>query len=247
MNEFAHLPERAVRCTQVRGEIDGSTTKTPCARCTRDASRVRTSPSVCLLFAFRPLTWQKREDTIFSFSRRYSLHAPLCVPALAISRRRFRGRISPVLVTASGEKEDDQTKKKRERETRIRRAFRFSTAFDVTEKYVGKRLLVATRFFIGRAKKSPFSPFSSLSSSISWKFNVDQSDQRTISGGFYCACLKSQFRGFNAWRFKERRISDLRSSLFQILCISLHNRLMAWIKIEIIRDIVISIRYGKNF
>lgn len=27
------------------------------------------NPSVCPLFAFRPLTWQKREDRIFSFSR----------------------------------------------------------------------------------------------------------------------------------------------------------------------------------
>lgn len=57
--------------------------------------------------AFRPLTWQKR-----AWHDRYDLlplvrcrlHAASLCPAFAISRWRFRGRISPILVTAAGEK-----------------------------------------------------------------------------------------------------------------------------------------------
>lgn len=128
----------------------------------------------CSFFAFRPLTWQKQEDTIFSFSCR--LHAASLCPAFAILRRRFWSRISSRYCCRR------ETAKKK----RIKHAFRFSAWLKSTS--------VKGESFLIKGYRGPFS--SSLSLAVCEKPLHPPSpfgDQKTISIGFYCICLKSWF------------------------------------------------------
>jgi len=121
--------QSAIPIYSARGEIDDLTARTPCAWCIRSAFRVTTSLSSVRSLRFG--RWHDRNEKIRSSPSRCRLHAASLCSAFAISRRRFRGRISPVLVTAAG-------KKRR----RIKRAIRFSTTFGFRRDWniVGQRL-----------------------------------------------------------------------------------------------------------
>lgn len=132
-----------------RGEIDDwlNSENAVCMMHSQCISLSRPVSVDCSFFAFRPLTWQKREDTIFSFSSGGGLHAASLCPAFAISRWRFWSRIS--------------SRYRRRRETaekkRIKRAFRFPTAFGFRRdwKVMSVKGYIAASPFWQRATRRP--------------------------------------------------------------------------------------------